>query len=133
MNSLTFVIFGVVPVIVLSFLAFVPLIAGIATVLDNPSIGALLIAWAIAGLSGARTVLRVWSGVYTENTAPGLVAGILAAAPLTLPSLLDPDLPGSLLPLYFSAGPIVVAVLVLAGWLPEEPRDDARIIEYEEA
>ena len=132
MSTLMFVIFGVPPVIVLGLLAFAPLIAGIAMILDEPSTGALLIAWAIAGLCGARTMLRVWSGVYTENTAPGLVAGILAAAPLTLPSLLDPNLPGSLVPLYFTVGPIVMALLVLAGWLPEEPRDDARIIEYEE-
>ena len=110
-----FVIFGVLPVIVLGFLAFAPLISGIAMILDEPSIGALLIVWAVAGLCGARTMLRVWSGVYTENTAPGLVAGILATLPLTLPSLLDPDLPGSILPLYFTASPIVVAMLVVVG------------------
>ncbi len=132
MNSLAFVIFGVLPVIILGFLAFVPLFSGIAMILDEPSIGALLIAWAIAGLCGARTMLRVWSGVYTENTAPGLVVGILAALPVTLPVLLNPDLPASLLPLYFGASPIVVALLVLAGWLPYEPRNDARIIELEE-
>ena len=77
-------------------------------------------------------MLRVWSGIYNENTTPGLVAGILAAIPLTLPSLLHPNLPGSLLPLYFSVSPIVVALLVIAGWMPEDPKDDARIIEYEE-
>jgi len=131
MNSLLFVIFGVLPVIVLGFLAFVPLISGIAMLLDHPSMGAFLIAWACAGLCGARTMMRVWSGVFTENTTPGLVAGILAAIPLSLPSLLEPDLPFSLLPLYFTACPVIVAALLLAGYLPNEPQVDACMVEYE--
>ena len=42
------------------------------------------------------------------------------------------DSPWVLLPLYFTAGPIVVATAYLADMLLFEPADDAKIVEYEE-
>jgi hypothetical protein len=41
------------------------------------------------------------------------LAGIAAASPLAFASLQNLDFPGSLLPLYFTVGPIIVA----AGYL----------------
>ena len=114
MRDMLFVIFGVIPVVVLGFLAVVPLLGGFAMLLSEPAGGALMIAWATAGLAGARTILRIWSDVYTDNTTLGLLAGIAAAAPLSVPSLIAFSLPGSLFLLYFTASPVIVAALVLA-------------------
>ena len=113
MTRLLVALFGILPVVALSLLALVPLFGGIAILLEDPARGALFTVWGIAGIAGARTLLRVWSGTFTENTTPGLLAGIAAASPLALASLQNLDFPGALLPLYFTVGPIIVA----AGYL----------------
>ncbi len=127
------VLFGVLPAIFLALLALFPLIGGIAELFENPAWGGLSFVWAVAGLIGTRTLLQVYGGTYTENTIPGLLAGIAAAAPLVWLTLLAGSWPYVLIPLYFTAGPIVVAAGYLAEMLLFESADDARIVEYEEA
>ena len=98
----------------------------------SPGWGALSVAWAVGGLLGVRTLLQVYGGTYTENTIPGLLAGIAAAAPIVWFTVMYFGWPYSLLPLYFSAGPVIVAVGYIVEILFFESADDARIIEYEE-
>ena len=50
-------VYGVIPVIVLGLLALVPLTGGMAMLFAEPAGGALYIAWSIAGLAGARTLI----------------------------------------------------------------------------
>lgn len=130
MTGLLVAVFGIFPVIVLALLALVPLTGGFLMLLEDPAKGALFAAWGVAGIVGARTLLQVWSGTFTENTAPGLLAGIAAVAPLIYATLQNPDLPGSLLPLYFTLSPTIVAAGYVADLVLFEPRDDARVIEY---
>ncbi len=130
MTGLLVALFGILPVVALALLALVPLTGGIAMLLEDPARGALFTGWGMAGIAGARTLLRVWSGTFTENTVPGLLAGIAATSPLALASLQNLDFPGSLLPLYFTVGPIIVATGYVAHLLLFEPHDDTRIIEY---
>jgi hypothetical protein len=109
MTGLLVAMFGLLPVVALALLALVPVTGGIAMLLDDPALGALLILWGLAGIAGARTLVQVSGGTFTENTVPGLLVGIAAASPLALASLQNVDLPGSLLPLYFTVSPIIVA------------------------
>lgn len=133
MSSLLFVVFGVMPVVALGLLAFIPLVFGFAIVLSKPAAGAVLIVWATAGLFGARTMLQIWSGTFTENTTLGLLAGIAAAAPLGMPALLDAHPPSYFVWLYFTVSPVIVAAGLLADRLLFRPDGDARIVEYEDA
>lgn len=130
MTGLLVGLFGILPVIVLALLALVPLTGGIGMLLEDPAKGALFATWGMAGIAGARTLVQVASGTYTENTVPGLLAGIAAVAPLLYATLQNLDLPGSLLPLYFTLSPAIVAAGYLADFVIFEPRDDARIVEY---
>lgn len=130
MTGLLVVLFGILPVIVLALLALVPLTGGIVMLLEEPAKGALFAAWGMAGIGGARTLVQVANGTYTENTVPGLLAGIGAVAPLIYATALSLNLPGSLLPLYFTLSPAIVAAGYLADLVLFEPRDDARIVEY---
>jgi len=133
MSGLLFVVFGVLPVVALGLLAFIPLVFGFAIVLSKPASGMLLIVWATAGLFGARTMLQIWSGTYTENTTLGLLAGIAAASPLTVPILLDGHVSSSFAWLYFTVSPVIVAAGLLADRLLFRLDGDARIAEYEDA
>jgi len=130
MIRLLVAIYGVLPALVLALLAVFPLIGGIVSLLNDPSSGAMYIAWGIAGIIGTRTMLQVASGTFTENTVPGLLAGIAAAAPLLYVTLQNLDLPSSWLPLYFVGSPMIVAAGYLVDYVLVEPRDDARIVEY---
>ncbi|MDJ0794754.1 MAG: hypothetical protein QNI98_10965 [Woeseiaceae bacterium] len=132
MNSTFAVLFGVLPAFLLVPLTIFPLIAGLAEIAETPGWGALSVAWAVGGLLGVRTLLQVYGGTYTENTIPGLLAGIAAAAPIVWFTVMYFGWPYSLLPLYFSAGPVIVAVGYIVEILFFESADDARIIEYEE-
>lgn len=109
MTSLFVILFGIIPVIVLGLLAFVPLLAGLAMLLDQPDYGALLILWAAAGIAGSLALLRASRDSFSENTVLGLLAGIAAAAPLAGMILLSWKFPYSLFWLYWTAGPIIVA------------------------
>jgi len=120
MTGLLVVLFGILPVIVLALLALAPLTGGLAMLLEEPAKGALFTVWGIAGMAGARTLLRVWSGTFTENTVPGLLAGIAAVAPLNYAILQNPDRPGSLVPLYFTLSPAIVAAGYLVGLIRTE-------------
>jgi hypothetical protein len=120
MTGLLVVLFGILPVIVLALLALAPLTGGLAMLLEEPAKGALFTVWGIAGMAGARTLLRVWSGTFTENTVPGLLAGIAAVAPLNYAILQNPDMPGSLVPLYFTLSPAIVAAGYLVGLIRTE-------------
>ena len=133
MTTILVAIFGLLPAILLALGAFAVLIGGLFTLFDDPADGALFITWGLAGLYGTRTLFQVAFDSYHENTVVGLLAGIAAAAPLVPFGIPSPSLPESLLPLYFTTGPIVVAAGYLADMLLFEPADDARIIEYEEA
>ncbi|MDJ0711910.1 MAG: hypothetical protein QNJ14_16095 [Woeseiaceae bacterium] len=133
MNSTFAVLFGVLPAFLLALLTIFPLLTGIAELFEDPAWGALSLAWAIAGLVGTRTLLKVYGGTYTEYTVLGLLAGIAAAAPLVWMILAAGGWPYILIPLYFTAGPIIVAAGYIAEMLLFESADDARIIEYEEA
>ena len=130
MTGILVALFGILPVIALALLALVPLTGGFMMLLEDPARGALFTAWGLAGIVGARTFLQVWSGTFTENTVPGLLAGIGAVAPLIYAALQNPDWPGSLLPLYFTLSPAIVAAGYIADLVLFEPRNDARIIEY---
>lgn len=130
MIRLLVTVYGVIPALLLALLAVFPLIGGIVMLLEAPTEGALLVAWGIAGIAGTRTLVQVASGTYTENTIPGLLAGITAAAPLLYATLQDLDMPGSWLPLYFTGSPIVVAAGYLADFVLFEPHDNAHIVEY---
>ncbi len=132
MNSSFAVLFGVLPAFLLAVFTIFPLIAGFAELLENPGPGALSVAWAVGGLVGTKTLLQVYGGTYTANTIPGLLAGIVAACPILWFTVRYFGWPYSLLPLYFSAGPIIVALGYIAEILLFESADDARIIEYEE-
>ncbi len=125
--------FGLLPAILLSVPALLCLISGLAILVDNPDEGALLFAWAFAGLFGTHTLIQVAFGTFTDNTVPGLLAGIAAAAPLVYFSVESPKFPETLVPLLFTASPIIVATGYLADILLFESPDDARIVEYEEA
>ena len=133
MITILIALFGLLPAIVIAVPAFVCLLVGLGTMFDDPAQGALLIAWASAGLYGTRTLIQVASGTCTENTVPGLLAGIAAAAPLAYLTILGFDFPDSLPLLYFTVSPIVIATGYIADMTLREPRDDARIIEYEDA
>ena len=132
MTTILVAVFGLLPAILLALGAFACLVGGLFTLLNEPADGALLVTWGLAGLYGTRTLFQVAFDSYHENTVIGLLAGITAAAPLVYFSLRMPSFPESLLPLYFTAGPVVVAAGYLAGMLLFEPADDARIIEYDE-
>ena len=121
-------VYGVIPAIVLGLLAFAPLTGGLFVLFEKPAFGVLCIAWSVAGLIGARTMLQVAGGTVTENTVPGLLAGIAAAAPLVYAILQNFDPPGSWLPLYFTASPVIVASGYVADLVLFEPRDDERIV-----
>ncbi len=125
-------LFGMLPAIVLAIAALVMVVGGLAILFVEPAYGALFAFWGIAGIAGARALIQVASDTYTENTIPGLLAGIGAAAPLLYFSLTEMSLPGMLVSLYFTAGPIIAATGFLAKMLLFESADDARIIEYEE-
>ncbi len=126
-------LFGMLPAIVLAIAAVVIVIGGLAVLFEEPVYGPLFTFWGIAGIAGTRTLVQVASGTYTENTIPGLLAGIGAAAPLLYFALTITSLPGLIVSLYFTAGPIVVATGYLVQMLLFEGADDARIVEYEEA
>ena len=98
--------------------------------LDDPARGGLFFVWGLAGIIGTRTLVQVSGGTYTDNTVPGLLAGIAAAAPLAFMLLQRPDWPFSLLPLYFTVSPIIVATGYIVGFVFFEPCDDARIVDY---
>ena len=125
-------VFGVVPVVFLGLLALVPLCVGLVWLFQDPTESAVAVVWAIAGLYGARALIQVAVGTYTDDTVPGLLAGIAAAAPLVYFSV-NMGFPYAWPTLYFTAGPIVVATGYLATMLLFESADDARIVEYEEA
>lgn len=85
--------FGVIPASALGLLALVPLSAGAEQLFDRPSIGSLLIVWSLAGVFGCWTLWRVMFGRWDANTVPGLLAGILAAAPVIVVSPFDNTYP----------------------------------------
>lgn len=109
MTGLFVILFGVMPVIVLGLLAFVPLLAGLAMLFDQPGYGALLTLWATAGIVGSLTLMRASRDSFDENTSLGLLAGIAAAAPLAGMVLINWHFPSSLFVLYWTGGPIIVA------------------------
>lgn len=135
MTTILVALFGLLPAILLALPAFVVLIGGLVMLVEDPAQGALLTAWAFAGLYGTRTLIQVAFGTYTDNTVPGLLAGIAAAAPLAYLTLQAPHFPESesLLPLYFTTGPIIVAAGYIAEILLFESADKASIVGYEDA
>lgn len=126
MIRLLVIVYGVIPVVVLGLLALAPLSGGLLILFEQPAEGAMYIAWSAAGLIGARTMLQVVGGTVTRNTVPGLLAGIAAAAPLVYGTLRGFDPPGSWLPLYFTASPVVVALGYVLDLVLSEPPDNAR-------
>lgn len=124
MRNTLVLLFGTMPAILLGLLAFVPLIAGFSAVLDYPSVGSLLIAWATAGIFGCTALLQAAGGRYGDNTTPGLLSGIAAAAPMVY-VLADIEFPAILLFAYPIVGPILVALWFLAERLLFPPGDVA--------
>ncbi len=132
MTRVLVALFGILPAILLALLALIPLLAGLANLFDDPAFGGLYFVWGLAGLVGTHTLIQVARGTYTEDTVPGLLAGIGAAAPLVWIVLDNVALLDAPLLLYVTAGPIVVAAGYLADMLLFEPAGNARIIEFEE-
>lgn len=114
MGILLVVVFGLIPAIVLGLLAFAPLIAGLAMLFDKPDVSSLAILWAVSGIAGSFTLMRAAGGSFSENTIPGLLAGIAAAAPLAGLALVKWDFPSSLFLVYWAGGPIIVACCFIA-------------------
>lgn len=114
MSTMLMFIFGILPSILLGLLTPVPLLIGLSILLDMPAEGLLLVAWAIAGFAGAVSMFRASRDAWSDNTIPGLLAGIVAAAPLAWIPLTSGRLPDSLPALYVTVGPISVACAMLA-------------------
>ena len=114
MRRVLTLVFGVIPVLFLALLAFAPLYFGISELFDEPAISSLFVAWALAGFFGSIALLRAAAGYCNGNNTLGLLAGIAAAAPLAFVTVTEADFPESLFWGYWTIGPIIVAVWILA-------------------
>lgn len=76
------VLLGVIPSLLLSLFAGLMFMFGMSVLFRDPQSGSLLVFWSVAGLYGAWALINASFDRWTDNSAPGLIAGILAVLPL---------------------------------------------------